>query len=128
MQDYQERRQLRKFFASRFVLAILFVLTLGAGIASLQALARSWEAGAERARAQERLQGTLQKKDASASQAVQMQNGYGIEREARDKLNLRKPGEEVVIIRDELATATSAADSEQSSWFTRMVDMFKHLF
>jgi len=128
MQDYQERRNIRRFFASRFMLVVLFALVILVGVASLRSLARSWEADQERQQATERLRDTLQKKADVSREAIQMQSGYGVEREARDKLNLRKPGEEVVIIQDSPASSNAASNASGGSWLSRVITAWKRLF
>lgn len=121
MRDYQERRKLRSFFASRFVLIVLFILALGAGVVSLQALARSWEAKDERIEADVRLQNLVKKRDEAKEELEDLDTSYGVEREARGKLNLRKPGEEIVILKEEVREAEDPSVSA-SPWvrFKRM--------
>lgn len=128
MQDYQERRNIRRFFASRFMLAVLFILVMLVGVASLRSLARSWEADQEHQQAEERLRDTLQKKADISREAAQMRSGYGVEREARDKLNLRKAGEEVVIIQDSPPSSNPASNAGSGSWLSQMFEALKGLF
>lgn len=113
----QDNRLLRAFFASRTVLVILFLLLIGAGIASFRALMASWELEAERREVKEEIQRLEAQKEALAGELADLRNGRGIEREAREKFNYRKPGEEVVII----------IDSEESSNVEEKADSFSLL-
>ena len=128
MEDYQERRKIRQFFASRSVLAVLFVLVLLVGVASLRALARSWEANQERLQVQGRLQDVLREKSEVSEEAMQLKSAYGVEREARERLNLRKPGEEVVIIQDSVSATTSSSGESDGSWLGQMFRQVRRWF
>jgi cell division protein FtsB len=98
MREFQQQRHTRAFFASRTVLTILFLLLIGAGVASFRALLDGMEVAAERTDAEEKLQNLETEREALTSELEDLHSGQGIERAAREKLNYRKPGEEVVII------------------------------
>ncbi len=91
---------MRVFFASRAVLTVLFLALVALGVVTLRALMRGWEAAAARAEAERRV-GDLTNQQRALSQEIEdFKTGRGVEREAREKLNLRKLGEEVVIIQE----------------------------
>ncbi|TSC79061.1 MAG: hypothetical protein G01um101429_568 [Parcubacteria group bacterium Gr01-1014_29] len=113
----QDNQLLRAFFASRTVLVILFLLLIGAGVASFRALMVGWEVEAERREVEEEIQQLKAQKEALAGELADLHSGRGIEREAREKFNYRKPGEEVVII----------VDSEGSSKVEEKIDSFSLL-
>ena len=110
MKGYQARG-LRAVLASRAVMAVLFLALMGVGFAAFRAVMQMNGARAERQHTEERVR-ELERTQAQLKEEVQdFTTGYGVEREARDKLNLRKPGEEVVIILDNTkggATATTS--------------------
>lgn len=123
MQRYQvQGGRLRAFFASRAVMAALFLIVLGVGVAAARALVGSSVARKEREQAEERLQGLTLKKETLQKEVQDFTTGHGVEREARDKLNLRKPGEEVVIILDPANGAASATvEAEGQGMFWRLL-------
>lgn len=100
MHNVQEQSRWRAIFASRAVLSILLLLLLGMGVISFQALEAGWSTETERAAVTERLQELEDKKSALTSELEELRSQEGVEREAREKLNFRKQGEEIVIIRD----------------------------
>lgn len=116
MRDFQENNRWRAFFASRAVLSILLLLFIGMGIISFRALEAGWEAEAERTAVKEHLRELEEKKGVLTTELEDLRSQEGIEREARQKLNLRKPGEEVVIIRDAKTDSTQNKDVQSSSF------------
>ncbi|OGZ43208.1 MAG: hypothetical protein A2719_00740 [Candidatus Ryanbacteria bacterium RIFCSPHIGHO2_01_FULL_45_22] len=100
MRDFQEPSRWRAIFASRAVLSILLLLLLGMGVMSFRALEAGWSAEAERAAVTEHVQELEEKKSALTSELEELRSQEGVEREARQRLNFRKQGEEIIIIRD----------------------------
>ena len=115
MYDFQEQSRVRSFFASRTVLIVLLLLLLGMGIITFQALEAGWSAQAERAAVKEHLRDLEEQKTTLTSELEELRSQEGIEREARQKLNFRKPGEEVVIIR-EMSSVSSQNDAANISF------------
>ncbi len=100
MRDYQEKQGVREFIGSKFVLSVLFFIIIVTGIASFKALERNWLVERERKTMEEDLKNLQERKGELTDESKDLSSGQGIEREARDKLNYRKPGEEVVIIKE----------------------------
>jgi cell division protein FtsB len=100
MKDFQERNKggFRRFLGSKLVLGFLMLLVIGMTIASFRVLER----GKEAKKAEEALKAEVaalqQRKEDLTREQKDLASGSGIEREAREKLNFRKPGEQVVII------------------------------
>jgi len=116
MRDFQEQSRARAFFASRPVLMVLLLLLLGMGIISFRALEAGWSAQTERAAVKDRLRDLEAKKNALTSELEDLRSEEGIEREAREKLNFRKPGEEVVIIKDASSASVENNTANASFW------------
>ena len=123
MLDNQENNRWRVFFASRPVLGIMLLIIIGLGVISFHALEAGWAAKAERATAEKRLRELKEKKDALTSELENLRSEEGIEREARQKLNFRKPGEEIVIIRD-TNTVLPESDAASSSFWKTVTQWF----
>lgn len=117
----QDNRLLRVFFASRTVLVILFLLLIGAGVASFRALMAGWELEAERREVEEEIQHLETEKEALVGELADFHSGRGIEREAREKFNYRKPGEEVVIILDNKESALNDAEKPAAGFFLKFL-------
>ena len=127
MNDFQGQSRVRAFFASRAVLTILLFLLLGMGLISFQALEAGWQAEAERAAVQERIRELEEKKGSLTSELEDLRSQEGIEREARKKLNFRKSGEEVVIIRESGDKAGSGQEPNSSSFLESIREFLIHL-
>ena len=98
MRDFQESNKVRRFFASRFVLALLFLVVMGMGAATFRALEKGWQAEEQRKVMEANMQQLQHKKAELAEEVKNYSTGEGLEREAREKLNLHKPGEKIVVI------------------------------
>lgn len=116
MPNFQEKRQLRAFFASRTILIVLLLLLLGAGIVSFRALEAGWKVQVERAAVEERLQKLEEEKRALSSELEELRSDEGVERRARQKFNYRKPGEDVVIIKDTNIAPLENGAANASFW------------
>ena len=127
MNDFQGQSRVRAFFASRAVLTILLFLLLGMGLISFQALEAGWQAEAERAAVQERIRELEEKKGSLTSELEDLRSQEGIEREARKKLNFRKSGEDVVIIRESGDKAGSGQEPNSSSFLESIREFLIHL-
>lgn len=126
MREFQEKRQFREFFASRSVVLVLFLVIIGAGLASFRALVRGWEVREERQAVEQRLQELTKQKEAVSSEVEDFESGRGVEHEAREKLNLRKAGEEVVIIMEDTSTTPPVEDTSlKGKFFSRLLDIFR---
>lgn len=100
MRDFQEQSRWRAVFASRTMLSVMLFFLIGMGVISFHALEAGWEAETKREEVKERLRGVEEKKDVLTSELEELRGEEGVEREARQKLNFRKQGEEIIIIRD----------------------------
>ena len=127
MNDFQGQSRVRAFFASRAVLTILLFLLLGMGLISFQALEAGWQAEAERVAVQERIRELEEKKGSLTSELEDLRSQEGIEREARKKLNFRKSGEDVVIIRESGDKAGSGQEPNSSSFLESIREFLIHL-
>ena len=129
MQQFQEQRKLRAFFASRTVLIVLFLLLMGTGVMSFQALLAGKEVEREREEVEQELLDLEQRKGALSSELDELHSGRGVEYQAREKLNYRKPGEEVVIIVEGNTDKDGAVEHSNASiwesiknWFFRIMN------
>ncbi|PJE64532.1 MAG: hypothetical protein COU90_01675 [Candidatus Ryanbacteria bacterium CG10_big_fil_rev_8_21_14_0_10_43_42] len=100
MRNFQEKRQWRDILSSRFIIIPLFLLLIIGGVSSFRALMQGWEAQSARKETEVRIQELEEERRQLSSELEEFKSGRAIEREARQKLNLRKPGEEVIIIVD----------------------------
>jgi cell division protein FtsB len=129
MRDFQEKRRVREFFASRAVVVVLFLLVVSMGLATFRALMQSWEVERERQAIASRVEDLIRKKGSLSDKLDDLETGKGIEREARERLNLRRPGEELVIIQDHKKPdadrlATSSPASGLKNFFYKLFHVF----
>mgnify|MGYP001558245691 CR=1 FL=1 len=126
MNIYQEQR-IRSFFASRPVLIVLFLLLVGMGVVSFQSLLAGRAVEEERLEVEREARNLEAKKDKLTSELEDLRSGKGIEREAREKLNFRKPGEEVVIILDNNGAAENGQAETSKSLAESIKEFLIHL-
>lgn len=128
MNNFQQNHRVRAFFASRAGMTILFLFLVGMGIVSFRALEAGWEARAERAAVEERLEKLEEDKNMLIKELEDLNSQEGIEREARQKLNFRKPGEEVVIIVDSEENGRAEEKAESFSLQGALKKVFNFIF
>ncbi len=121
MQHFQEQRKLRAFFASRTVLIVLFLLLIGAGVMSFQALLAGEEVEQEREEVERELIDLERRKSELSSELEDLRGGRGVEYQAREKLNYRKPGEEVVIIVEEEQAVNESGEEQEAGFFKKLL-------
>ena len=109
------RRRLLRFLASRWVLILNLALLVLIGWAFLGEYRRGQSLLAEIDALNARAVRLSAERAASTAQGERMQDNEMLEREARLKLGLRKPGEEVVVVRgvgDGTVAASDASGQE----------------
>lgn len=124
MNDFQEKRSLRTFFASWPVLAMLFLLVVGVGISTFRAVLRSKQVKEENRTMEERLRLLEEERNSLSSDLQSLSQGQGLTRQAREKLHYRKPGEEVAIIVDEPEPDVQEEQANPAGLFERLQQFF----
>lgn len=118
---HQEHQRIRSFFASRLVLICLFLLLVGMGVISFRSLLAGEEIERQRREVEEELTDLEVRKQKLTSELEDLRSGKGIEREAREKLNFRKPGEEVVIILDSKDSLQNNSEEQEAGFLWKLL-------
>lgn len=125
MIDFQQRRKFRNFFYSKITLVLLlvFVVFLGKQVydiytknklsrESLSITTKDYEA--------------LKTRERMLSLEIErLKTERGIEEEIRNKYDVAKPGEEVVVIVDKDRKSSSTEDSEVGGLWQKFLNLFK---
>ena len=111
----------RSLVLNAFLAAIAGVWLYGAYRVALQAR----EASHELRRAEQELSVLRQKKQGLRSRLRELETPEGVEREAKARLNLKNPGEEVVVVVPDDVGARLATSS--SAWWARALDFVRSL-
>ncbi|MBI5742641.1 MAG: hypothetical protein HZA25_02275 [Candidatus Niyogibacteria bacterium] len=117
MREFQERQKVRHILSSRPVLWIAGVIVLWLTVA----VGREYLAlrSAERLRlaAEAERQAVEEKVAAVREKARELGSDAGLEKIVRERFNVKKPGEElIVIVDDKTASGTRPAAKEQGFW------------
>ena len=108
MRAFQEDRKLRRRILSRPVLWTLFALAALIAASALRVSWRAYTAREARQKTEEGLKELQQEKSELEARISKLEHPAGIEKEAKERFNVKSPGEEVIVIL-ELPAATSSA-------------------
>lgn len=112
---------LQSLLKSKFITVILFVIVSAVGLLTIQLYLQKKEVDSEVKRLSDKA-ASLQKDSQELSELIKYLNTPEYqEREAREKLNLKKPGEEVVVLPEHtdglVASASTNTESNPKKWF-----------
>jgi|SRR3989344_2613808 len=128
MRSFQEERRLRRILGSRLV---FFVLILGIVFLSWKVFTAFWELRKTRSAlslVEEEIKALEEKNALLKEQISNLATEENIEKEARRLLNLKKKGEEAIIIVDELESRNGAPSSSGNETQSGVVYWIKQLF
>jgi cell division protein FtsB len=124
IEELQEKRRIERFILSLPVFAVVSVLI----VITLYGIVRTWRikhsidtelaALVIQLDEAEKLHLEIEKENEKLSSLD------GLEKEARERFNLRRPGESVVVFIDEDSSAVSN-EKENDSWFTSLLNFFR---
>jgi cell division protein FtsL len=108
-------------------LNILIAIGVVGALTGLAGIAREAVAlRAEYAAAQAKITALREERDHLSRRIAQMETPEAIEREAKEKLNLKNKGESVVVVVP--GRAVAPAGSPSSAWWARIRDFFRGMF
>lgn len=90
----------RKIILSRFVLALLFIIFIFSFWSSADIFLKSRKAYKERKEVEQTIEELKEKKKELERKLSELETEKGIERELINKFQIKKPGEEVLVIMD----------------------------
>jgi len=101
MREFRERSYFRKIFFSRPVFLLLLCAVVFIGLSVFEAYKKSRVAILKNEEVTREMEELLRKKEGLESNINRLKVPEGIEKELREKFQLKKPGEEFVVIVDE---------------------------
>ena len=114
MKHFENKKQIRSRFYSRYTIAGLLVVVLLLGNGVWNIYERQRQSKALRNEAEMRLEKALKQKSSLEKETGKLESEEGIEEEIRTKFNVVKPGEHVVMIVN--PEATTSATTTQGFW------------
>lgn len=106
MLDFKRKRQVRGFIFSYFTIAILAVLLFLMAMSVFERFTVEREMASRREEAEMELQALRQRAAALEAQVEYLEDERGMEAEIRDRFDVAKEGEQVVIILEDAGTET----------------------
>ena len=126
MFEYQQKSKIRRRLYSPIVLIILLIITVALLNASWGALQKKRESDRNAERVKKELE-ALESQEQSLSVTIdRLQTNTGIEEEIRQKFNVAKDGEKVIIIVEPNQASTTAV--EKTGFFNRLWSKFRGWF
>ncbi len=125
MRAFQEDRKLKRKILSRPVLWALFIL---AAIIAASALRVSWRAYVARDVRQEAEKGLWeleQEKSELETRISRLEYPSGIEKEAKERFNVKSPGEEVLVILDPAHADSGGGNTSAAGFWRAFLRMLK---
>lgn len=125
MYEFRQKKRLGRFLYSNMILAVLFIvlILIGKGVWNIYVKERS--AMADRVDAERQIATLKERHTFLENEVNRLKTQNGIEREIREKFNVKKSEEEVAIIID--ATTTEINEGKDSSFVGGVILWFKKL-
>lgn len=127
MKEFQEKRKIRRIFYSKFLI-IIFILLVGFISVSVIKIYKKYKESKILAEKTEQEMKELEAKKAELESSIaKLQTESGAEKEIRNTLNVKKPGEEAVVI-VEKNEENGKIGSEKQGFFSRIWQAIKSIF
>jgi len=128
MQEFQEKRKLRKIIFSRKVLVLLaFVLTFLI-FSTAKVYIKSRNAVSKNEEIKKEVADLEQRKSDLQKEISRLQSESGAEEEVRKKFNVQKPGENALVIVEKNNENDKINQGESSGFFTKIWQWIKDLW
>lgn len=101
LREFQEKKMVRKFIFSMPVFVIVAVFSLWMVYGIVSAIITLREFSQKNKEIEKKLSEVQKSKNALEKKASLLETDYGIDLEAREKFNLKKPGEEIILFVEE---------------------------
>jgi len=128
MKEFQERRNLRRIFFSKFTLIFLTGILIFFVYSAAKVYWRSREAAKVNEMAQKEINDLRQKKEELETLVNRLQTKIGAEEEVRDKFMVKKPGETAVMIVDETVQQENLPANIPLGFFSKIWQFIRNIF
>jgi len=122
MREFQQRRIFRRLMYSKISIFFLSIIFIFFAFSVAGVYRKSKEASQKNNEVKSELNELKAKKDYLENEINRLNTNIGVEEELRDKFQVAKPGEKVIIILDDNKVDTGEAKSKNSdNWFWRLL-------
>ena len=112
MFDFHEKRKLRRLIYSKVTIGVVLILCLLLAVSAFKRFEKEREIAAKRAEAEAELATLVEQAKNLEADIARLRNDRGLETEIRDRFDVVKPGEQAVIIIDDLPNSVQLPYSE----------------
>lgn len=124
MIPFQERKKIRKIVYSKVSLVVLGILLLVTADGAWNIYQKASIARAERGRAERALTDLQDRTTELEASLARIQSERGVEEDIRQKFTVARPGEDVVIVVDDITQKSENSEAGSKSIWARIGDFF----
>lgn len=129
MREFQERRKVRKILYSKKIIVLLFLVVVFLLFSTIKVYLKSRNAASKRDETRKELAELEQRKAELEKDVNRFQSESGLEEEIRNKFNVQKPGEKVLVIVDKSAENVNIeSGNELNDFFSKIWGWVKDKF
>lgn len=125
MRIFQEDRKFKKRLFSTPVLGLLGALTVIVFISGIKVSHRAYVAYRGRAEAEAMREAAKREQDELDARIKRLESPLGIEKEAKERFNVKSPGEEVLVIVDPKQNTSSTEDGSAAGLWEFLKSFFE---
>ena len=127
MREFQERRRIKRIFYSKFLIIVLILLVGFISVSVMKIYKKYKESKALAEKTVQEVKELEAKKAELESSIAKLQTESGTEKEIRSTFNVKKPGEEAIVI-VEKNEENSKMGQEEPGFFSRIWQAIKSIF
>ncbi len=126
MQEFQEKRKLRKIIFSKKVLVLLAFISAFLIFSTVKVYIKSRNAVSKNEETKKEVADLEQKKSELEKEIARLQSASGAEEEVRKKFNVQKPGENAIVIVEKNNENDKINQGESSGFFSKIWSWIKN--
>ncbi|MEK7575875.1 MAG: septum formation initiator family protein [Patescibacteria group bacterium] len=127
MREFQEKNRIRRILYSKFFIIVLILLVGFMSMSVIKIYKKYRESKMLAEKTEQELKELETKKAELESSTAKLQTESGTEKEIRSTFNVKKPGEEAIVI-VEKNEENGKIDSEEQGFFSRIWQAIKSIF
>jgi len=125
MREFQDKRQWKRTFKSRYFIAFLIVIAMFIAHGVWNAYGRYVRSAVAVNNLKTEKNRLIQRQDDLDHSVQTLQTPEGVDREIRSTYGLVRPGEELIVVVGANEGSTSDSDSIKKGWWSRFMSIFK---
>ena len=125
MVDFQQKKKIRKIIYSRITIIILFVVIIFLAKAVYDIYVKERMSSEGVSMIEKDYNSLKERQDMLKYEISKLKTKEGIEEEIREKYNVAKPGETVVVIVDSTSSTSTSSGSVSKGFWGSIVNLFK---